>query len=279
MLCYIKFGKNPDFPAKKAGHIRQECARWQMSATEKKIMRGFRKAVIDYGLLDDEQPVLVGLSGGKDSLTLLKMLKLFLRTSKYKYKLAAGHIDLGFGQDISPLQKLCDELEVPLFVEHTQISQVVFDYRAEQNPCSLCANMRRGALNNLAVREGYPKVALGHHLDDAAETVLLNMCFNAKVDCFRPKTWLSNREITVIRPLIYVDERTIATYARQEQLPVIDSCCPANTHTKREDMKQALAAIQQFAPAAKQHIVGALQHLPQGDWRVLPKKRATQEEE
>lgn len=279
MLCYIKFGKNPDFPAKKAGHIRQECARWQMSATEKKIMRGFRKAVIDYGLLDDEQPVLVGLSGGKDSLTLLKMLKLFLRTSKYKYKLAAGHIDLGFGQDISPLQKLCDELEVPLFVEHTQISQVVFDYRAEQNPCSLCANMRRGALNNLAVREGYPKVALGHHLDDAAETVLLNMCFNAKVDCFRPKTWLSNREITVIRPLIYVDERTIATYARQEQLPVIDSCCPANTHTKREDMKQALAAIQQFAPAAKQHIVGALQHLPQGDWRVLPKKRETHEEE
>ncbi len=279
MLCYIKFGKNPDFPAKKAGLIRQECAGWQMSATEKKIMRGFRKAVIDYGLLDDDQPVLVGLSGGKDSLTLLKMLKLFLRTSKYKYKLAAGHIDLGFGQDTAPLQKLCDELEVPLFVEHTQISQVVFDYRAEQNPCSLCANMRRGALNNLAVREGYAKVALGHHLDDAAETVLLNMCFNAKVDCFRPKTWLTNREITVIRPLIYVDERTIATYARQEQLPVIDSCCPANTHTKREDMKQALAAIQQFAPAAKQHIVGALQHLPTGDWRVLPKKRETQGEE
>lgn len=168
-----------------------------MSATEKKIMRGFRKAVTDYGLLDDEQAVLVGLSGGKDSLTLLKMLKLFLPVSKYKYKLAAGHIDLGFGQNIAPLQKLCEELDVPLFVEHTQISQVVFDYRKEHNPCSLCANMRRGALNNLAVREGYTKVALGHHLDDAAETVLLNMCFNAKVDCFRPKTWLSNRKITV----------------------------------------------------------------------------------
>ncbi len=250
-----------------------------MSATEKKIMRAFRRAVIDYGLLDDDTPVLVGLSGGKDSLTLLKMLKLFLPASKYKYRLAAGHIDLGFGQDITPLKDFCDALGVPLLVEHTQISQVVFEYRQEQNPCSLCANMRRGALNSLAAREGYQKVALGHHLDDAAETVLLNMCFNARVDCFRPKTWLSNSKITVIRPLIYVDERTIATYARQEGLPVIKSCCPADTHTKREDMKQALAAIGQFAPNAKQYIVGALQHLPEGDWRVRPRQRATANKE
>lgn len=243
------------------------------SNTGKKIMRGFRHAVIDYGLLDNADGVMVGLSGGKDSLTLLLMLKLFLRGSKYKYPLAAGHIDLGFGGDVAALQRFCDELEVPLFVEHTQISQIVFDYREEQNPCSLCANMRRGALNNLAVKHGYPKVALGHHLDDVAETVLLNMCFNATVDCFKPKTWLSNRQIEVIRPLIYVDERTISSFARQQALPIIDSCCPANGRTKRQDMKETLTAVQDFAPQAKQRILAALQHLPGNDWHDSLKKR------
>lgn len=244
-----------------------------LSATGKKIMRGFRRAVIDYGLLDSADGVLVGLSGGKDSLTLLQMLKLFLRSSKYKYPLAAGHIDLGFGGDTAALQRFCDELEIPLFIEHTEISQVVFEYRAEQNPCSLCANMRRGALNNLAVRQGFPKVALGHHLDDVAETVLLNMCFNARVDCFRPKTKLSNCGIEVIRPLIYVDERTISSYARQQSLPVVDSCCPANGRTKRQDMKEALAAMQQFAPQAKQRILASLQHMPGSAWHDMLKKR------
>lgn len=237
-----------------------------LSSAGKKIMRGFRHAVIDYGLLNSADGVMVGLSGGKDSLTLLAMMKLFLRSSKYKYPLAAGHIDLGFGGDIDALQDFCDSLEVPLYVEHTQITQVVFDYRAEQNPCSLCANMRRGALNNLAVLHGYRKVALGHHLDDVAETVLLNMCFNATVDCFKPKTWLSNREIEVIRPLIYVDERTISTFARQQELPIIDSCCPANGRTKRQDMKETLTAIQEFAPQSKQRILAALQHLSGNEW-------------
>lgn len=244
-----------------------------LSGAGKKIMRGFRHAVIDYRLLDSADGVMVGLSGGKDSLTLLAMMKYFLRSSKYKYPLAAGHIDLGFGGDIDTLQAFCDALEVPLFVEHTQISEIVFDYREEQNPCSLCANMRRGALNNLAVKHGYRKVALGHHLDDVAETVLLNMCFNATVDCFKPKTWLSNREIEVIRPLIYVDERTITTFARQQELPIIDSCCPANGRTKRQDMKETLAAMQEFAPQSKQRILAALQHLPGNDWHDSLKKR------
>ncbi len=244
-----------------------------MSAAEKKIMKYFRRAVIDYDLLGDEQGVLVGLSGGKDSLTLLCMLRLFLRSSKYKYPLAAGYVDLGFGADIEPLRQFCRRLEVPLLVEPTAISQIVFDYRQEQNPCSLCANMRRGALNSLAVRHGFAKVALGHHLDDVAETVLLNMCFNARVDCFKPKTWLSSREITVIRPLVYVDERSIATYARQQQLPVINSCCPANGRTKRQDMKEALSQIQGFAPIAKNRILAALQNLPGNEWHDMLRQR------
>lgn len=243
-----------------------------MSASEKKIMKYFRKAVTDYGLLDNTDGVMVGLSGGKDSLTLLLMLKLFLYSSKYKYPLAAGHIDLGFGSDITPLKEFCQSLDVPLFVEHTNISQVVFDYREEQSPCSLCANMRRGALNNLAAANGYPKVALGHHLDDVAETVLLNMCFNGRMACFKPKTWLSNREVTVIRPLVYVDERAILTYARQQSLPVIESCCPANTHTKRQDMKDALTGIETFAPSAKRRILSALQAMPESGWQPIPRE-------
>ncbi len=244
-----------------------------MSAAEKKIMKYFRRAVIDYDLLGSPEGVMVGLSGGKDSLTLLCMLKLFLRCSKYKYPLAAGYVDLGFGADIEPLQNFCRQLEVPLFVEKTAISQIVFEYRQEQNPCSLCANMRRGALNTLAVREGFNKVALGHHLDDVAETVLLNMCFNARVDCFKPKTWLSGRQITVIRPLVYVDERTIATYARQQELPVINSCCPANGRTKRQDMKEALQRIQGFAPIAKSRILAALQNLEGNEWHTQLRQR------
>ncbi len=244
-----------------------------MSASEKKIMKYFRKAVTDYGLLDNTDGVMVGLSGGKDSLTLLMMLKLFLPSSKYKYPLAAGHIDLGFGSDTAPLEDFCRRLDVPLFIEKTNISQVVFDYRQEQSPCSLCANMRRGALNNLAAANGYPKVALGHHLDDVAETVLLNMCFNARMACFKPKTWLSNREVTVIRPLVYVDERAIATYTRQQALPVIDSCCPANTHTKRQDMKEALQHIESFAPVAKRRILAALQDQPDSGWQPIPREQ------
>ena len=243
-----------------------------MSASEKKIMKYFRKAVTDYGLLDNTEGVMVGLSGGKDSLTLLMMMKLFLTSSKYKYRLAAGHIDLGFGSDTAPLEAFCHQLDVPLYIEHTNISQVVFDYRQEQSPCSLCANMRRGALNNLAADQGYPKVALGHHLDDVAETVLLNMCFNGRMACFKPKTWLSNREVTVIRPLVYVDERAISTYTRQQALPVIDSCCPANTHTKRQDMKEALHNIEAFAPAAKRRILSALQAQPDSGWQPIPRE-------
>lgn len=244
-----------------------------MTAAESKIMKYMRKAIIDYSMVDNDHGIMVGLSGGKDSLTLLKMLKTFLRSSKYKFPLAAGHVDLGFDGDLPALQRFCDELEVPLFVEKTEISQVVFEHRQEQNPCSLCANMRRGALNNLARNNGYPKVALGHHLDDVAETVLMNMCFNARVDCFKPVTYLTKAEITVIRPLIYVDERSIKTFTRQAELPIVDSCCPANGRTKREDMKDTLTDITKFSPIAKERILASLQNLEGNEWHTTKKKK------
>ncbi len=237
-----------------------------MSATSKKIMKYFRKAVIDYRMIENEEGIMVGLSGGKDSLTLLAMLKEFLVSSKYKYKLAAGHIGLGFPNDIPALERYCQSLDVPFYYEDTNISQVVFEIREETNPCSLCAKMRRGALNNLAKQRGFQKIALGHHLDDVIETLLLNMCFEGRVDSFKPKTWLSNQEVTVIRPMIYVQERTIATYARQEALPIVASCCPANGRTKRQDMKEILTEISQFCPQAKDRMLRALQHVEGNEW-------------
>ena len=244
-----------------------------MSATAKKIMKYTRKAIIDYQMIDNADGIMVGLSGGKDSLTLLAMLKEFLISSKYKFPLAAGHIGLGFPTETEKLEQFCQQLDIPFYQEETNISEIVFDIRQESNPCSLCAKMRRGALNSLAKKHGYPKVALGHHLDDVLETLLLNMCFEGRVDSFKPVTFLSKQEITVIRPLIYVQERTIATYTRQEQLPVIQSCCPANGNTKREEMKQIIQELMVVSPHAKERMLRALQHVEGNEWQTQKRKK------
>lgn len=239
-----------------------------MSATTSKMMKYFRRAVIDYNMIADESPIMVGLSGGKDSMALLYLLSKFLPASKYKYRLGAGHIGLGFEtpEDVQKLRDYCQSLGVEFFYEPTDISKIVFEIREEPNPCSLCAKMRRGALNSLAKKHGFPKVALGHHLDDVVETLMLNMCFEGRVDSFKPVTYLSNQEITVIRPLIYIQEQTIRTFALQEQPPIVPSCCPANGKTKREDMKDIISAISDFCPQARYRMLRALQNVPENDW-------------
>ncbi len=235
-----------------------------MSATTSKMMKYFRRAVIDYNMIADESPIMVGLSGGKDSLALLYLLSKFLPASKYKYRLGAGHIGLGFETpaDMQKLRNYCESLGVEFFYEPTDISKVVFEIREEANPCSLCAKMRRGALNSLAKKHGFTKVALGHHLDDVVETLMLNMCFEGRVDSFKPVTYLSNQEITVIRPLVYIQEQTIRTFAAQEQPPIVPSCCPANGKTKREDMKDIISAISNFCPQARYRMLRALHNVP-----------------
>ena len=235
-----------------------------MSATTSKMMKYFRRAAIDYNMIADEMPIMVGLSGGKDSLALLYLLSKFLPSSKYKYRLGAGHIGLGFEtpEDVQKLKDYCQSLGVEFFYEPTDISKVVFEIREESNPCSLCAKMRRGALNSLAKKNGFPKVALGHHLDDVVETLMLNMCFEGRVDSFKPVTYLSNQEVTVIRPMVYIQEQTIRTFAAQEQLPIVPSCCPANGKTKREDMKDIISEISQFCPQARYRMLRALQNVP-----------------
>ncbi|MCI8336286.1 MAG: tRNA 2-thiocytidine(32) synthetase TtcA [Peptococcaceae bacterium] len=248
-----------------------------MPAKEKpiadKILHKMRKAITDYGMIDNEEPILVGLSGGKDSLTLLNMLVKFHRSSKYKYKLAAGHIALGNNKiedanNSKILAAYCKELDVPFFYKETNIGEIIFDIRKESNPCALCAKMRRGALNNLAKENGFSKVALGHHLDDVLETLLLKMFFEGNIDSFKPVSWLSNMEITVIRPLIYVKEAEVSKYAKTVTLPVVHSFCPADGFTKRQDMKEIISHIEKLSPGCKDRALSALQHLADNSWNI-----------
>jgi len=231
------------------------------------LMKLMKKAIIRYDMIAGESGIMVGLSGGKDSITLLFMLKNFLTVSKYKYPLAAGHIGLGFeGEDISPLSDFCRSIDVPFFYEKTDIGRIVFDIRKEEHPCSLCANLRRGALNSLAKNNGYNKVALGHHQDDVVETMLLKTFFEGNIASFNPVTYLNRKELTVIRPFIYAPEALITYNARKNELPVIVNPCPANGKTKRQEIKEILAQINEFAPRAKDRAIGGLEKLYDSHW-------------
>lgn len=210
----------------------------------REIMSRSTSFIKQHGLIEDETGIMVGLSGGKDSMTLLMVLNAFLRQSKYKYPLAAGYVDLGLGADYSCLQKFCDELEVPLYVEKTDIGPVIFDVRKEKNPCSLCAKMRRGAVNDLAKRNGFSKVALGHNREDYVETFLMNLFYAGKAATFKPLTYLDRKDVTVIRPLLSVPEDLLRRHAENISIPVMKNPCPADGNTTREEMRLLLQQIE-----------------------------------
>lgn len=210
----------------------------------REIMSRSTSFIKEHGLIENEEGIMVGLSGGKDSMTLLMVLKAFLRHSKYKYPLAAGYVDLGLGADYSGLERFCKELDVPFYLEKTDIGPVVFEVRKEKNPCSLCAKMRRGAVNDLAKRSGYPKVALGHNREDYVETFLMNLFYAGRADTFKPLTYLDRKEVTVIRPLLSVPEELLRRHAENASLPVMENPCPADGKTTREDMRFLLEELQ-----------------------------------
>jgi tRNA(Ile)-lysidine synthase TilS/MesJ len=214
----------------------------------REIMSRSASFIKRHGLIENEDGIMVGLSGGKDSLTLLMVLKAFLRHSKYKYPLAAGYVDLGLGADFSPLQEFCDKLEIPLLIEKSDIGPVVFEVRKEKHPCSLCAKMRRGAVNDLAKKNGYDKVALGHNREDYVETFLLNVFYEGRVDTFKPMTYLDRRDVTVIRPMLSVPEELLAKHAVNAGLPVVKNPCPVDGHTRREDMRRILETLEEMNP-------------------------------
>ena len=226
----------------------------------KRILSYTRRAVDDYDMIRDGDKIAVGVSAGKDSLTLLCALAELRRFYPKKFELCAITIDMGFeGTSFDKIAALCEKLDVPYTVVPTEISKIIFDVRKEKNPCSLCAKMRRGALHTAAKELGCNTVALGHHFDDVVETFMLNLFFEGRIGCFQPVTYLSRMDIRLLRPMIYMPEKDVRYFAKSADLPVIKSSCPADGNTQREAMKQLLAKLDRENKGLRYRIFGALQ--------------------
>lgn len=226
-----------------------------------KMIGYMRKAIQDYHMVEEGDCVAVGVSGGKDSVALLCGLAKLRRILGVQYQVVAITLDPGFGgvqTDYSLIQALCDELAVPYIIKRTQIGEVVFDIRKEENPCSLCAKMRRGALHDAALEAGCNKIALGHHYDDAIETFLMNLFNEGRVGCFQPVTYLSRKDITMIRPMVYAPERDIISAVKRCSLPVVKSKCPADGVTERTRMKEYLKNLEMERKGIKKRLFGAM---------------------
>jgi tRNA(Ile)-lysidine synthase TilS/MesJ len=170
--------------------------------------------------------------------------------------------------DFSGVEAFCREKKIPYTLVRTEIGKIIFDYREEKNPCSLCAKMRRGALHDVLLAHGCNKIALGHHYDDAVETFLMSLFYEGRISCFEPVTYLTRTGITQIRPMLYIGEKAIARFAEQEGLPVVHNTCPADKHTKRQEVKELIASLQAQYPDLKTKLFGAMQRLPLNQWGV-----------
>ena len=234
-----------------------------------KMMGLMRRCIDDYHMIEAGDRIAVGVSGGKDSLTLLTVLAALRAYYPKPFELEALSIDMGLGgMDFAPVEALCRKLDVPFTLRHTEIGKIIFDYRKEKNPCSMCAKMRRGALNDLISEHGFNKVALGHHFDDAVETMLMSLLYEGRIGCFEPVTYLSRTGVTQIRPMLYVGEQAIEHFAARMQLPVVHNTCPADKHTKRQEVKELIVTLQAQYPDLKTKIFGAMQRLPLPKWGV-----------
>ncbi|MCR4606522.1 MAG: tRNA 2-thiocytidine(32) synthetase TtcA [Oscillospiraceae bacterium] len=230
-----------------------------------------RRAVDDYGMINDGDRIAVGVSGGKDSLLLLVALKHLQSFYPRHFDLEAITIELGFeGMDFTPIAEMCYSLDIPYSRIKTDIKEVVFDVRNEDNPCSLCAKMRRGAINGAITERGIHKLALGHHFDDAVETFMMSLLFEGRISCFRPVTFLDRTGVTQIRPLIYAGEQKIANVAQALELPVVENPCPQDKTSKRWEIKQLLSKMASDYPDMKSKIFGAMQRLPLEGWAPAP---------
>lgn len=209
-----------------------------------RILSSLRRAIEDYNMIEDGDKIAVGLSGGKDSITLLMALKNLQIFYPKKFEIIAVTINPGFETfDISFLQSICDDIGVQLIVEESHIKEIVFDIRKESNPCSLCANLRRGILNSVSIRENCTKIALGHSLDDAIETFFLNLLYNGNMSTFAPISYMDRSKITLIRPLVYTEEKEIKRFIRKSGINPMNKCCPMDGNSKREDMKSLIAGF------------------------------------
>ena len=228
----------------------------------RRILSHTRAAVDDYNMINDGDKIAVGISGGKDSLMLLKALCELRRFYSAQFQVVAITLDMRFNNqdgDFSEIKKMCDDYGVEYIIKPTDLYEIIFNIRKEPNPCSLCARMRRGILHEAAKEAGCNKIALGHHLDDAAETFLMNLLVESRIGCFAPVTYLSRRDLTMIRPLIYVREREVTAAAERLNLPVVKSGCPANENTKREEIKMLINELSSRYGDVPERIIGAMQ--------------------
>lgn len=226
---------------------------------QQQLLSYLRRAVNDYEMIEDGDKIAVGVSGGKDSIALLTLMHAFQRFSDKKFDLMGITVDMGFAPDAYlPVQKYCDEMQIEYRIVKTDIAEIIFDVRKEKNPCSLCAKMRRGALNGEIVAASYNKLALGHHLDDVVETFMLSLFYEGRLNTFQPKSYMSRSGVTLIRPMIYIPENELVSFAKD--LPVVHNPCPANHHTERESMKDILKELSEKYPALNQKFAAAIMH-------------------
>ena len=232
------------------------------------LLSHMRRAIEDYNMIQDGDRIAVGLSGGKDSLAVLMAAHALRRFYPKTFYLEAITLDMGMeGMDFSPLVSLCESLEIPYTIEKTQIKEIVFDIRKEKRPCSLCANLRRGALNSAAKNRGLNKVMLGHHFDDVIETFFLSLLYEGRVNCFLPVTHLDRMDITLLRPFVYVEERDIRKFVKTNSLPIVHNPCPADGNTKREYIKSLLSQLDYENRGVKQRLFTAMKNSVAG-WQI-----------
>lgn len=244
-----------------------------------KILSLIRRCVEDYDMISPGDRVAVGVSGGKDSMTLLVALSQLQKFYPIPFTVEAISLDMGGGMDFSPVSDLCKKLDVPYTIVETEISHIIFNVRKEKNPCSMCAKMRRGALHAALQERGISKIALGHHYDDAVETFLLSLFFEGRLSCFQPVTWLDRSEITQIRPLLYCGENKIRSLVERENIPIVHNPCPANGETKRQEVKDLLVTLKDQYPDLKAKIFGSMQRFPLPEWEPKEHRRRPLPEE
>ena len=234
-----------------------------------RVLGYMRKAIQEFDLIQDGDRIAVGVSGGKDSVALLVGLARLRRFIGIDYSLTAITLDPqfhGVPGDYSAIEKMCAELEIPYVVKKTQIGEIVFDARQETNPCSLCARMRRGALHDAAKEAGCNKIALGHHYNDVIETFMMNLFNEGRLGCFSPKSYLSRKDLWMIRPLVFAPEKEIRRAVERTGLPVVKSKCPADGHTQRQVMKEFLAQKERESSGFQYRVFGALRRSGLDGW-------------
>ncbi len=227
-----------------------------------------RKAIEEYSMIEENDKIAICLSGGKDSITLLHAFKNLQIFYPKHFDIIAISVNPGFEFfNTNLLQKICDDIDVPLFIENSNAKEIVFDIRKEKNPCSLCANLRRGIINSVAIREGCNKIALGHNQDDVLQTFLLNLFYTGSIGTFAPKSYMDRSKITLIRPLIYTPEKDIKRYIKKNGIEVMPKVCPMDGVSKREDMKQLIFSLTKDIPMVRANLFGAIQRNLE-EWKI-----------